>query len=63
METKLLRDIKQGDYVKRKPGASAVYVRGHYDPRSRTYSLTDVEDINREIFLRGSTQLFIGFDY
>lgn len=59
----LLKDVKIGDYFKRKGTSKTVWMRGSYDRPSRTYSCLDTEDICREIFLKGSTEVFIGFTY
>lgn len=59
----LLRNVKEGDYVKRKLDASTVYVRGGYDRATNSYSLRDCEDMNREIFVKASKHVFVGFTY
>mgnify|MGYP003633124277 FL=1 len=58
-----LKDTKPGDFIMRKPSAKTVFTRGHYDKSSKTYSIQDNEDWNRELFLKGSTTVYIGFDY
>ena len=60
--TKLSATTK-GEYIRRKADSKVTYIRGHYDRQSKTYSLTDAEDMNREIFLKGSTIVFVGFTY
>ena len=62
-ETMRLDDIDSKEYFKRKVGSKTVYVKGHWDRKSKTYSCTDTEDTNREIFLKGSTQVFMTFEY
>jgi hypothetical protein len=52
-----------GEYVKLKANSSTVYKRGDYDRSSKTYSLIDCSDINREIFVKRGTVLFFGFTY
>jgi hypothetical protein len=52
-----------GEYVKRKADSKTVYKRGEYDRSSKTYSLIDCSDINREIFVKRGTPLFFGFTY
>jgi hypothetical protein len=59
----LLKDVKAGDFFVRKAGAKAVYVRNHYDRTSKTFACYDYEDYNREIFLKGSTVVYVGFTY
>jgi len=63
MQTTTLKQAPKGEYVKRSASAKTVYVRGEYDLGTKRYSLTDTNDINREIFLKGNTPVFIGFEY
>ena len=58
-----LRHVGKGDLVKRKPDAKTVYVVNHYDRASKTYSLSDWNDMNREIFLKPSTMVYVGFTF
>ena len=62
-EERLLKDVKKGDYFRRKPDAKTVYIRGQYDRTEKDYSCIDDMDINREIFLKGSTKVWVGFTY
>jgi hypothetical protein len=55
--------VKRGDFVKRKPDSKKVYQKGDYDRATKRYSLVDVEDMNREIFVKAGTQVYIGFTY
>ena len=59
----LLRDVKRGDFVRRKAGAATVYTRGDYDKSRKRYSLGDYSDVGREVFLKGDTIVYIGFSY
>ena len=59
----LLRNIRRGEYVKRTPTAKTVYVRGGYDLATKSYSLTDCDDMNREIFVKANKVVFVGFTY
>lgn len=61
--TKALRDVKPGEYFKRKPDARAVFVRGAYDRSSKRIGATDFDDINRELLLRPETPVFVGFTF
>ena len=62
-----LRHLSVGDLVKRKPNAKAVYVINHRNKASKArpaeYSLSDYEDMNREIFLKEDTIVYTGFIY
>lgn len=55
--------LKIGEYVKRKPDANKVYKRGAYDAYSKRYALEDTEEMNREIWVKRGTVLFVGFTY
>jgi hypothetical protein len=56
-----LRDLKAGTFFRRKPDAAKVYVRGEYLSGEKKFSCTDYGDMNREIFLVGTTPVFVGF--
>lgn len=59
-----LSSVKKGDFLKRKLSSKTVWRRGHYDASSKTYSLVDTMDINREIFLKGTARVFVdGFEH
>ncbi len=62
-QTAIVQTIKPGEYVKRTADAKKVYKRGAYDASTKRYSLTDCEDMNREIFVKRGTVLFVGFTY
>jgi len=63
MQTKSLRDVKPGEYFKRKPDARAVFVRGAYDRSSKRIGATDFDDINRELFIKPDAIVFVGFTF
>lgn len=58
-----VQDIKQGEYVKRKPDAKKVYKRGRYLAHLKRYALIDCEDANHEVLVGKGTVLYIGFTY
>jgi len=62
-----LRHMNQGDLVKRKPDAKAVYVINHRNratkDRAAEYSLSDWHDMNREIFLKEDTVVYTDFTF
>lgn len=58
-----VRDLPVGEYVKRKPDAKATYIRGQFDRASKRYSLADCDNVGREIWVRGDTFVFVGFEY
>jgi len=63
MKTITLRQTKRGDYVRQVKFSGTTWIRGDYDRESKTYSLGDSMDMNREIFRKGSTLVYIGFTY
>jgi len=58
-----LKDLPKGEFIKRKPGAKKVYIKGEYDRGSKTYSIYDADDINSEMFAKGTTRVYAGFNY
>ena len=63
MQQVQIKDVKKGDYFRRKPDAKTTYIRGQYDRTEKDYSCIDDMDINREIFLKGTTKVWVGFTY
>ena len=58
-----LSQVKPGEYVMRKPDSKTIFVKGAYDKSTKAFSLTDTEDMNREIFLKSSALVYVGFTY
>ena len=67
-----IHTLPKGAFFKRKPDARAVYVRdvyitAHVDElniaRSAYFCCSDVDDMNREIFLKPSTLVYVDFEY
>jgi hypothetical protein len=63
MQQVKLKDCKPGEFIKRKPDAKGVYVKTDYDRSSKKYGLQDTEDMNRWVYLKGETLVYIGFEY
>lgn len=69
MEEVQLKDVKKGEFIRRKPDAKTTYIRGEYvrliwmTGVNYRYSCIDDMDINREIFLKGTTKVWVGFTY
>jgi hypothetical protein len=63
MQNVTIKQVKQGDYFKRKPDAKTVYIRGEYCKASKAYSCIDAEDINKELLIKGDKVVVIGFTY
>lgn len=58
-----LDELALDTFFKRKPDANKVYARGEYDRTDKRYSCSDVDDISRYVYLKGSTIVYIGFEY
>ena len=64
MKTTTINKTKPGELIRLYPSETApVWVRGHYDATSKTYSLTRHDDTNRETFRRGSCHCITGFTF
>lgn len=58
-----LREVKRGEFFKRKPDANKTYSRGEYDREYKKFRCDDQDDISRDILLHGSTMVYIDFTY
>ena len=58
-----IKNIKQGEFLVRKPDAKTVYIRGQYDRSSKSYSCIAFDDMNKEIFIKASKTVFVGFTF
>jgi hypothetical protein len=58
-----LKNVKPGDYVKRKSDAVKVYIKGDYDRTTKSFELQDTEDMNRFVYVKADKTVFIGFTY
>ncbi len=60
-----IKDLKKSneEYFKLNADSSVVYIVNHYDRGSKTYSISPVEDCNRETFVKPSRKIYIGFTY
>ena len=64
METKQIKDLKSGEYFKRKEESVKVYTRAEYCRESKKYQCDDHSDIwGNGLLLKGSTVVFVGFTY
>lgn len=59
----LLKELPKGELFKRKLNARKVYVKGDYDRGTKTYSVYDFEDVNSEMFAKGTLKVWAGFTY
>lgn len=58
-----LKDVPQGEFVRRKLNSRVTYVRAEYDRSFKKYCLDDWNDISRQVMLKGSTLVWVGFEY
>jgi len=58
-----LSEVKKGDFVRMKEGATKTYIKGEYVREEKKYSLLDYEAVGDERLVKGSTMVHIGFTY
>ena len=63
MEEKMIKELKKGEFLKRKADANRVYIKGDYDRSSKSYSCIAYDDINQEIFIKANKKVFVGFTF
>jgi hypothetical protein len=64
MQTSTIKDLPKGEFFKRKPDSSKVYQREEYNRESKKYNCRDMLDVwGNGLQLKGSTVVYIGFDY
>lgn len=63
MQAIKLRDVKKGEFLKRKPDANKVYARGDYDQSFKKYRIDDWDDISRDMLVKGDTIVYIDFEF
>ena len=63
MEKTSIINVPKGEYIKRKPEAKKVYVRGDYCRFNRAYEVYSFDDINQRMYIKGNKQVYIGFTF
>jgi hypothetical protein len=58
-----ISSLPRGECIRLSETAQKTYRKGDYDRSSKTFSLLDCDDINREIFRKGDKLVFVGFTY
>lgn len=59
-----LSKVKLGDYIRLAPGENApVWIRGDYDRAEKKYMLESWGDIGRTTFRKGTTKVYIDFEF
>jgi len=61
--TKLVKDLKKGEYFKRKADAKTVYCRGEYIRSSKKFAACDFDDHCRFVYLNPNTVVFVDFEF
>jgi len=57
------KDIKKGEFVRKKLGSRKTYTRGDYDRSYKVYELHDEDDISRSIHVKKDALLWVDFEY
>ena len=55
-----VKDIRKGEFVKKKKGAKKTYRVEGYDRANRKYALQDWDDISRVLYVKGETLVYFG---
>lgn len=63
MQNITIKNVKPGEYIKRKEDAKTVYIKGAYIRSLKGFECTDTEDINKTIVIKADKLVFIGFTY
>ena len=60
-----IKDLKKGEWFTFKnveyPTAKQVWIRGHYDRATKTYSVCCFDDVNKERFVKANKEVFTEF--
>lgn len=54
-----LKHLPKNGLFQRKENSKTSYIKNHYNKSDKTFSCSDLNDINREIFLKSSTKVFV----
>ena len=58
-----LKQVKSGDWFRRKENSKAVFVRDSYCRSVKKIECYDWNDINRFIYLKPSTMVWVDFEF
>lgn len=58
-----LKDLPKGEFIKKTPGSKKVYRKGKYDRTYKVFRLDDMDDISRDVLVKGSAEVWAGFSY
>ncbi|MBO7209704.1 MAG: hypothetical protein J6V44_01665 [Methanobrevibacter sp.] len=63
MQEKILKDLKKGEFLKRKADAKEVYIKGDYDRATKSFCCVAYSDINKWVFIKANKKVFVGFTF
>lgn len=63
MKIVAIQHVTKGDYVKRKPDAKGIYIKGDYCRIAKAYEMRDTDDVNRVIYIKRDKVVVTGFTY
>lgn len=67
MIAKKLKDVRKGEWFTRKPiedpKDNQIWIRGDYDRETKKYCSSNFDDINRFIYLKGETTVYVGYTF
>lgn len=58
-----VKDVKKGEFLRLSPDSKKTYVHRGYDRGHKKYAVQDFDDINRYRYLKGETQVHVGFTF
>ena len=63
MEEKMIKELKKGEFLKRKADAKEVYIKDYYDRASKSFCCIAYSDINNWVFIKANKKVFVGFTF
>ena len=63
MDKTAIRNLKKGEFMKRKENSLMVFTKGHYDRATKSFSCTCWFDHNTEIFIKANHEVYYGFTF
>ena len=58
-----IKEIKNGEFIRRQPDSKTTYIKGDYDRTNKKYSCINFDDINKEIFIKSTAKVWVGFTF
>ncbi len=63
MQNVTIKQVKPGDYIKRKADSKTVYIKGDHIRALKGFECADVSAINKTIVIKSDKLVFVGFTY